>query len=359
MYYNVILTLKCNLNCLYCGGGYSASRLPKEVQYEIKDLKTFVEQDPNPIILFYGGEPLLRIQLMEDIMNNISADAYILQTNGLLLDKIKPNILKKFHTILISLDGNEEITDFYRGKNTYRTVIKNLMKIRDDFKGEIIARMTISEETEIYDAVNWLLGLRPLIDSIHWQLNMMFDERKKWRDLEDWIKNSYNPQITRLINDWLGTMKMEQRVLKLYPFIAIMESLLKDEHSKLRCGSGWIWFNINTDGIISACPVCSEFEIFQVGNINTSNYKDIKNALDVKQPCLDCEVHSICGGRCLYSNYTKPWGEEGFRIVCSTVKHLIKELHRIQPEVDRLIKDKKIKLEDFSHFRYNGCEIIP
>ena len=219
--------------------------------------------------------------------------------------------------------------------------------------------MTISEQTEIYNAVNWLLGLRPLIDSIHWQLNMMFDERDKWQDLEGWIKNSYNPQITKLINDWLEKMKKEQKVLKLYPFIAIIQSLLKNESSKLRCGSGWIWFNINTNGLISACPVCSEFKIFQVGNIHTSNYNEIKNAMDVKEPCLSCEVFSICGGRCLYANYAKPWGEEGYKIVCSTVKHLIKELQRIQPEIKRLINDKKIKLEDFSYFRYNGCEIIP
>ncbi len=359
MFYNVILTLKCNLNCLYCGGGYSLSRLPKEIQYEIKDLKLFIEKDPHPVILFYGGEPLLRMKKMEEIMNNISADAFILQTNGILLGELKPEILKKFHTILVSIDGNEKITNFYRGKNTYGKVIKNLKKIRPLFKGELIARMTISEETEIYDAINWLLGLRPLIDSIHWQLNLMFDEREKWRDLECWIKKSYNPQITRLINEWLEEMKKEQRIIKLYPFIAIMESLLNHEPSKLRCGSGWIWFNINTDGVISACPVCSEFEIFQVGNINTSNYKEIENALDVKQPCLDCEIHSICGGRCLYANFAKPWGEEGYNMVCSTVKHLIKELQRIKPEVEKLINDKKINLEDFSYFRYNGCEIIP
>ncbi|MFX0133735.1 MAG: TIGR04084 family radical SAM/SPASM domain-containing protein [Candidatus Hodarchaeota archaeon] len=358
MYYNVILTLKCNLNCLYCGGGYSASRLPKEVQYEIKDLKNFVEQDPNPIILFYGGEPLLRMQLMEKIMHNITADAYILQTNGLLLDKIKPDILRKFYTILVSIDGNEEITDFYRGKNTYRTVIKNLRKIRDSFKGEIIARMTISEETEIYDAVNWLLGLRPLIDSIHWQLNMMFDEREKWRDLEGWIKNKYNPQVSNLIDDWLKNIE-QGTVLKIYPFIAIMESLLKNESSKLRCGSGWIWFNINTNGIISACPVCSEFGIFQIGHITENNYKDLENAMDVKAPCLDCEIYSICGGRCLYANYSKPWGEEGFKLVCSTVKHLISELKRIKADIEQLIKNRVIKIEDFSYFQYNGCEIIP
>jgi len=358
MFYNIILTLKCNLNCLYCGGGYSASRLPLEIQYDLKDLKNFIETDPNPVILFYGGEPLLRMKKIEEIINNISADAFILQTNGILLNKIKPEILKHFHTILVSLDGNEELTDFYRGKNTYQTVIQNLKKIRPIFKGEVIARMTISEETEIYEAVNNLLKLRPLIDSVHWQLNMMFDEREKWRDLNGWIEKKYNPQITFLINDWLEAMANGE-VIKLYPFLAVMESLLKEEPSKLRCGSGWIWFNINTDGIISACPVCSEFGIFQIGHIKKSNYKDIKDAMNVKEPCVNCDVYTICGGRCLYANYAKPWGKKDYDLICSTVKYLISELQRIKPNVEKLISNKIITLNDFSYFKYNGCEIIP
>ncbi|MHA1380100.1 MAG: TIGR04084 family radical SAM/SPASM domain-containing protein [Candidatus Helarchaeota archaeon] len=358
MYYNIILTLKCNLNCLYCGGGYTLSRLPGEIQYDIKYLKKFIEEDPNPVILFYGGEPLLRMNKMEEIMNNISAKAYILQTNGILLHKVKPEILKRFHTILVSIDGTEELTDFYRGKNTYHKIIENLKTVRPNFEGEIIARMTISEETKIYDAVNSLLKLRPLIDSIHWQLNLMFDEREKWIDLEGWIKYKYNPQISRLIIEWIEEMKKGQ-IIRLYPFLAIMESLLKGETSRLRCGSGWIWFNINTDGVISACPVCSEFGIFQIGHISQNKYTDIKNAMDVKEPCTECEVHSICGGRCLYANFAKPWGETDYKLVCSTVKHLINELQKVKPEIDKLIQNKVIKIKDFSYFKYNGCEIIP
>lgn len=359
MYYNIILTLKCNLNCTYCGGGKSLSCLPNEIQYSINDLKSFIEQDPDPVILFYGGEPLLRMRKMEEIINNISAKAFILQTNGIFLNKVRPEILKKFDIILVSLDGNEELNNFYRGKNSYQKVINNLKKIREYFKREIIARMTISEETEVYDAVNWLLGLRPLIDSIHWQLNLMFDEREKWRDLEGWIDKKYNPQISRLIDDWIENMKQNNEVLKLYPFIAIMESLLKRESTKLRCGAGWIWFNINTDGNISACPVSSEFGIFQAGHITEKNYQEIENFFDLKEPCLSCSVYAVCGGRCLYANYTKPWGKEDFNLVCSTVKHLIFELRRIQPEIELLIKNKKLKLEDFSYLKYNGCEIIP
>ncbi|MFX0141573.1 MAG: SPASM domain-containing protein, partial [Candidatus Hodarchaeota archaeon] len=148
-------------------------------------------------------------------------------------------------------------------------------------------------------------------------------------------------------------------VLKIYPFVAIMESLLKNESTKLRCGSGWIWFNINTNGIISACPVCSEFGIFQIGHIKENKYTDLQNAMNVKEPCLECSEYSICGGRCLYANYTMPWGEKDFNIVCRTVKHLISELKRIQQKVERLIRNKNIRLEDFLYFKYNGCEIIP
>ena len=50
----------------------------------------------------------------------------MIQTNGLLLDKLEPKYVNRFHTILVSIDGEEALTDYYRGKGTFRKVINNL-----------------------------------------------------------------------------------------------------------------------------------------------------------------------------------------------------------------------------------------
>ena len=54
----------------------------------------------------------------------------MIQTNGLLLDKLEPEYVNRFHTILVSIDGEEALTDYYRGKGTFRKVVDNLKLIR-------------------------------------------------------------------------------------------------------------------------------------------------------------------------------------------------------------------------------------
>lgn len=373
MNFYVTLTLNCNLKCIYCYGkccedfgsdfgdfeiDYS---MPTSINYDIEKLKRFCEKDPEITLVFYGGEPLLKIDKMEEIMDKIKAKRFILQTNGILLDKLKPNYMNKLHTILVSIDGNEELTDFYRGKGTYRKVIENVNLLRKKgFKGEIIARMTVLEPTNIYEQVKWLLFNKECpFESIHWQLDALFWKNDfKKRNFSEWIKKDYNPQIKKLVEFWVKYMEENGKVLKIYPFLGIMQSLLLNEKSLLRCGAGWTMFNIQTDGNISPCPVMAGMKDFYLGNIESSNPLSLKKVF-VSSPCTECHIYEICGGRCLYANVTKLWGEKGFKLVCKTVENLINSLKEFLPKVKKLIFEKRISLKDFEYTKYNSCEIIP
>ena len=82
--------------------------------------------------------------------------------------------------------------------------------------------------------------------------------------------------------------------------------------------------------------------------------------MKVGEPCPSCEEYGICGGRCLFANKQKLWGEDGFRKVCETVKHTILQLRIHLPEVSKLIEHGTISIEDFNYPEFNnGCEIIP
>ncbi|MDP2846159.1 MAG: radical SAM protein, partial [Candidatus Methanoperedens sp.] len=141
MQYHIILTKECNLNCNYCGGG--SDSLPKELQYSICDLRLFLSKDDSPVLEFYGGEPLLRIETMKKIMDTIPG-RFIIQTNGLLLGKIESPYLEKFHSILVSIDGKKEVTDRERGNGVYERIMQNIKLIKQKgFSGDIVARMTV------------------------------------------------------------------------------------------------------------------------------------------------------------------------------------------------------------------------
>ena len=134
---------------------YSLSEMP---EYAIDELKRFSESDPEPVVVFYGGEPLLATDLMVQLMDEIKAKAFIVQTNGTLLHKLDPMHLKMLHTIAVSLDGDEKQTDLNRGAGTFKKVLENLRWARKQgFEGEFIARMTVMEPLDIYQQVRWLV----------------------------------------------------------------------------------------------------------------------------------------------------------------------------------------------------------
>jgi uncharacterized protein len=72
-------------------------------------------------IQFSGGEPLLRADLMAEIMSYARFKnpgvSFALQTNGTLLNEGVIGLLKQYHVALgISLDGRTEINEYLRGK---------------------------------------------------------------------------------------------------------------------------------------------------------------------------------------------------------------------------------------------------
>ena len=101
-------------------------------------LAKFCRKDPECVLTFYGGEPLLCEDKIKQIMDNVDPKHFMIQTNGLLLDKLEPKYVNRFHTILVSIDGEEALTDYYRGNGTFRKVIDNLkLVMRNGFRGRI------------------------------------------------------------------------------------------------------------------------------------------------------------------------------------------------------------------------------
>ncbi len=374
MQYYVTLTSECNLRCAYCyekccnDFGVDLGRLkidysiPSSIVYDLAKLERFCEKDSDSTIVFYGGEPLLRIDTLEKIMHIVPAKRFLLQTNGILLHRLNSECLNRLDAILVSVDGDRELTDHYRGKGVYDRVIRNLRRLRErGFIGETIARMTVGRETRIDRDVCSLLFNEELFNSIHWQLDALFwyNDYDKER-FSKWVNTEYNPGVRNLIDVWVRHIEDHEEVLRIYPFVGIMRSLLLNEPTKLRCGAGWTMFNIQTDGNITPCPVMAGMSDFYLGNIEHTDPSDLASrAVFVSEPCTNCSIYSLCGGRCLYANVTKLWGEEGFRLVCSTVKDLVDALKSTVPAILRLMSKGTVLLRDFDYPRYNSCEIIP
>ena len=105
MYFHLILTDNCNLCCSYCRAKAFESDedetresvpveidpdLPVELAIDLPLLYGFLEKDPAPTLTFYGGEPLLRADLIDRIVREAPVQRFMIQTNGLLLRPARP-----------------------------------------------------------------------------------------------------------------------------------------------------------------------------------------------------------------------------------------------------------------------------
>ena len=114
-------TRQCNLRCLHCYASAGNQKIPGEIDTAagkafIRDLAEF----GIPVLLFSGGEPLLREDLFE--LANFTSEQGIrvaLSTNGTLITKEAVKTLKSigFAEVGISLDGIGAINDHFRGQN--------------------------------------------------------------------------------------------------------------------------------------------------------------------------------------------------------------------------------------------------
>ena len=374
MFFHVMLTTECNLQCRYCFGeavddfdldfsgldvDYS---LPKKANYTWHQLSEFCSKDADCVLTFYGGEPLICAKEIQQVMDRVKPKHFMIQTNGLLLDQLKSEYVNRFHTILVSIDGDEALTDYYRGKGTFRKIISNLwLIIRNGFQGELIARMTVMEQTDLYKQVRWLLDNNYFtFSSVHWQLNAGFWENDyAKRAFKKWSKNSYIPDLEQLISFWVNHMEANGRVLKLYPLLGIANSLLNNKSSRLRCGGGWINYAIQTDGTIIPCPTMWGMKKYYLGHIHNADPLKLEQIQISNEPCTSCNILNVCGGRCLYANVTKRWDNYEYSAVCKTVRSLVNTITAELPRIKKLITDGKIRLSDFDFIKYNGCEIIP
>jgi len=122
-------TPQCNLRCLHC---YSASdsTCPRDneiITAEAKKLLSEFAEMRCPVVLFSGGEPLLRKDLFELLAEaNQLGLRTVLSTNGTLIDGRTAEKLAEAGTsyVGISIDGNEQFHDIFRqSKGSFRAAI--------------------------------------------------------------------------------------------------------------------------------------------------------------------------------------------------------------------------------------------
>lgn len=156
------LTEGCNLHCKYC---FADSSKPLENELTTKDIYRILDnivQAGTQAVVFGGGEPTLRedlLQIAKYASKNL--DLFVaLNTHGqLLADKSYVKALARagFTQIKISVDGLEESHDWNRGSGTFEKCIQALKNCAEEGIPSIWLLATISQVN--YEEVPQLIKL--------------------------------------------------------------------------------------------------------------------------------------------------------------------------------------------------------
>ncbi len=154
------ITKACNLKCIHC---YASAGEEGEI-INFSKAKTVIDDLADfgvPVILFSGGEPLLRKDIVDLIYYSVKKGIRaVLSTNGTLITKDMAYRLKEagISYVGVSIDGLEEINDRIRG---VRGAFKKAMEgINNCQKAGIkvgvrftISRLNVGEVPKIFDLI--------------------------------------------------------------------------------------------------------------------------------------------------------------------------------------------------------------
>ncbi|MBW1940798.1 MAG: radical SAM protein, partial [Deltaproteobacteria bacterium] len=125
------ITRRCNLKCVHCYAQAKDISFDNELStLEGKKLIDDLAGFGVPVILFSGGEPLVRKDLPELAAYAVEKGMRaVISTNGTLISPEKARILKDIGLsyVGISIDGMEQINDHFRGvKGAYQAALDGI-----------------------------------------------------------------------------------------------------------------------------------------------------------------------------------------------------------------------------------------
>jgi len=308
----VVLSEKCNLNCTYCGVDKWSNKTIDPDLYLV-EFRKMREQFPNETIKvdFFGGEPLLQIDLIKKILDGIKDDKNItlgMPTNGLLLDEKNAQFLID-NNIGVSLSFDGLWQDRNRLQLNGKGTVHRFFEKRELFK----KLPKIGCHTMIYKGCYNLLenhlfiknnfGFNPELTLVRdvgvWDRNSVEKLKKGITELSNWYIENPNEEMPNFLTHYL------KHFLKYHT----------DGYEKQFCGAGTDTFMFSENKLLP----CTRF-------------KDSPEMIEqipkyAKMPeCQTCEVRYYCEKGCLFEQIKN---QGPIVELCDIYKYVYQEIKRI------------------------------
>ncbi|MRN55835.1 Cys-rich peptide radical SAM maturase CcpM [Paenibacillus monticola] len=329
------VTQNCNFRCNYCvySGSYvnrvhNNKRMDFAVARKGIDFLIAHSKDAQEIdIGFYGGEPLLEIDLIIQCMDyaiqvaegkNVS---FSLTTNGSLLNETNAKKLLGYNLrITVSLDGPQEVHDKNRtfasnGCGTFNTVYNNIKRIVQKYPSikQNLSFSMVIDPTAQFSCLDEFIGSE----------EEFFNESSV---IGSFISNAYRNEEVRFSENFIGEWEYSRFKYLLFVLGKVSKAnnsqlirssyrehfdyvskshrniapIAKADHHSGPCVPGQIRLFMSTDAFFYPCERVSETsDIMRIGSIEEGFYFDkIEELLNVgkltEDNCKDCFAFRNC-----------------------------------------------------------------
>jgi uncharacterized protein len=318
----VVMNMDCNLACKYCFEGSRKGQfyMTKETADFFIDFtkKNSLQNKEEIRITFYGGEPLMSVDLIAYISEKIKAlakdngltyNAYIV-TNGTLLTQRVAERLKAcgLEEASVTIDGPKDIHDICRpfkgGRGSFDPIIRNLRDVADMLGIEVGGNFTKNNYRDFPLLLDYLLdnGLTP--DRLS---GVRFDPVTN--ETEGIVVSDFKDGCGSLNEPWLfeASIFLREEILRRgYRMHNVVPMpCLIDLRARVI---------INYDGSIYKCPGLIGREEYKVGDIKTGikDFRISHNLVNWKnEECLNCAYLPLCFGGCRYMKLVRDGNMDG------------------------------------------------
>lgn len=307
----------CNLKCPYCfaranQGSFAFPNYEKDdIDFILKQLNKY-SSDININLIFFGGEPMLKYDLIEYTVNQVKTKfshlkvGYSITTNGTLFNKERIKFMRENNfAILLSMDGYDNkfnYRKFINGKSSVPKVLKTIELLKSmEMPFEIRATMT-SDNPYIFETYKFFEELEA-----KYMIAFAYPSENKQNEKivtfgEDSLKN-VSQALDKYLNYISNKLKKKEQIYNT-TIPAIANSIEARVHKDYVCSAGYNYFTIMANGDIYSCAHLMNNPEYIIGNI--SDFEALKKkrisfiAKDFKtlKGCQKCWAKNICNGGC-------------------------------------------------------------
>lgn len=290
-------TGRCNLSCKYC---YASNRSSEEMGMDTFRKALQLMGDHPFQIQFAGGEPLLKKDLLEEMLEYVKAVypevSCAVQTNGTLIDDAFARMVKKYRLAVgVSMDGRPEKNEWLRGKTNAATDGVRLLGqygISLNLNTVVIAE-NVLQLADMVDLSVYLGNVRGI------GLDLL---RLSGRALETEVHRAAPKDLEKGLYLLKERLDLVNRLLKKPLVVREFQKASYQLRVKNPCGE-YCFASLGHSFVVlpnGACYPCGSLageEKYYMGNVHTAVSPIRINAVRPQQ-CSSCKYRNVCSGGC-------------------------------------------------------------